>query len=232
MTMLHLRIITPADRTQSVVDVLSGHSGATHVIVLPAAARQPAGDVVLCDVVREAATPVLERLRALGIDGQGGVLASDEMLVRHEEVVREGLERKRVVEAEHDRCRVRFRRPASHQREDATDPAVCSLGVRSVDAEGSVTASDRAGRTGITHREGDRIVAIKGVHKIFRARKVVAYRDPDGRVWPHPDDESGSLQHFQGRVLRSPLEPKPSRWGQLRPSESRTATATANGLSR
>jgi hypothetical protein len=47
--------------------------GITHLIVLPAAARQPPGDVVLCDVVREAASPVLEALRALGIEEAGSI---------------------------------------------------------------------------------------------------------------------------------------------------------------
>ncbi|MGH3661472.1 MAG: DUF389 domain-containing protein, partial [Micromonosporaceae bacterium] len=75
--MLHLRIITPADRAEEVVGALTGNRGVTHVIVLPGAARAPQGDVVLCDVVREAASPVLEQLRALGIDGAGAIAVEE-----------------------------------------------------------------------------------------------------------------------------------------------------------
>ncbi|MGH3736334.1 MAG: DUF389 domain-containing protein [Micromonosporaceae bacterium] len=78
--MLHLRIISPADQSDRVAEALRASPEATHLIVLPGAARQPRGDVVLCDVPREAASPVLERLRELGIDGRGAI-AVDEVSV-------------------------------------------------------------------------------------------------------------------------------------------------------
>ena len=71
--MLHLRLIAPTDRSQAVVDMLSGDAAVTHLIVLPGAAREPAGDVVLCDVVREGANAVLDALRELGIDRAGSI---------------------------------------------------------------------------------------------------------------------------------------------------------------
>jgi uncharacterized hydrophobic protein (TIGR00271 family) len=71
--MLHLRVISPPDRTERVVDLVRGAAAATHVVVLPGAAREPAGDVVLCDVVREGASAVLDGLRKMGIDRSGAI---------------------------------------------------------------------------------------------------------------------------------------------------------------
>ena len=41
--------------------------------MLPGAARDPAGDVVMCDVAREAGDGLLGGLRALGIDQTGSI---------------------------------------------------------------------------------------------------------------------------------------------------------------
>jgi uncharacterized hydrophobic protein (TIGR00271 family) len=71
---LHLRVIAPSDRSSTVVGLLRATPGVTHLIVLPAAAVEPAGDVVLCDVVREAASRLLDDLRALGIDEAGSIV--------------------------------------------------------------------------------------------------------------------------------------------------------------
>jgi uncharacterized hydrophobic protein (TIGR00271 family) len=75
--MLHLRIITPPDRTDRVVDLVRETAAATHIVVLPGAARDPAGDVVLCDVVREGASAVLSALRHLGIEKSGAISVED-----------------------------------------------------------------------------------------------------------------------------------------------------------
>ncbi|RNG04768.1 DUF389 domain-containing protein [Streptomyces botrytidirepellens] len=75
--MLHLRLIVPADRTDDVVRLLEGTVGATHLIVMPGAAREPAGDVVLCDVAREAGDGLLGELRALGLDEHGSIAVDD-----------------------------------------------------------------------------------------------------------------------------------------------------------
>lgn len=71
--MLHLRVIVPADLSQTVVDLLRTDAAVTHIIVLPGAGRVPPGDVVLCDVVREGADEVLVALRELGVDRVGGI---------------------------------------------------------------------------------------------------------------------------------------------------------------
>ncbi|NSC23221.1 DUF389 domain-containing protein [Streptomyces albus subsp. chlorinus] len=71
--MLHLRIITPADRTAQVTALLEETVGATHLVVLDGAARDPAGDVVTCDVAREAGDELLAGLRKLGLAEHGSI---------------------------------------------------------------------------------------------------------------------------------------------------------------
>ncbi|MEW2050373.1 DUF389 domain-containing protein [Streptomyces sp. NPDC005476] len=71
--MLHLRLITPSDRTDDVVRLIERTVGATHVVVVPGAARNPAGDVVMCDVAREAGDELLSELQELGIDRTGSI---------------------------------------------------------------------------------------------------------------------------------------------------------------
>lgn len=71
--MLHLRLITPSDRTDEVVLLVEKTIGTTHLVVLPGAARDPAGDVVMCDVAREAGDELLAGLRELGIDTTGSI---------------------------------------------------------------------------------------------------------------------------------------------------------------
>ncbi|WP_369200756.1 DUF389 domain-containing protein [Streptomyces sp. PU-14G] len=71
--MLHLRIIAPADRTAQVTTLLSETVGTTHLVVLEGAARDPEGDLVLCDVAREAGDELLTRLRATGLDEVGAI---------------------------------------------------------------------------------------------------------------------------------------------------------------
>ncbi|WP_097219296.1 MULTISPECIES: DUF389 domain-containing protein [unclassified Streptomyces] len=71
--MLHLRLITPSDRTDEVVLLIEKTVGTTHLVVLPGAARDPAGDVVMCDVAREAGDELLAGLRKLRIDTTGSI---------------------------------------------------------------------------------------------------------------------------------------------------------------
>lgn len=75
--MLHLRLITPADRTDDVVRLVEGTVGTAHLVVLPGAARNPVGDVVLCDVAREAGDELIGGLRDLGIDQTGSIAVDD-----------------------------------------------------------------------------------------------------------------------------------------------------------
>ena len=71
--MLHLRLISPPDRTDAVCSLLADTIGVTNVIVLAGAAREPPGDVVMCDVAREATDHLVDELIALGIEQDGSI---------------------------------------------------------------------------------------------------------------------------------------------------------------
>lgn len=71
--MLHLRMITPPDRTHAVLRLIEDTVGTTHLVVLTGAALAPAGDLVTCDVAREAGDELLHALRELGIDEDGSI---------------------------------------------------------------------------------------------------------------------------------------------------------------
>jgi len=75
--MLHLRLIAPGDRTDDVVRLIEKTVGTTHLVVLPGAARNPAGDVVMCDVAREAGDELIAGLRHLGLDETGSISVED-----------------------------------------------------------------------------------------------------------------------------------------------------------
>jgi len=71
--MVHLRIVVPQDRSQKVLDLLEAAGTTTNLVLLAGAARQPAGDVVLCDVAREDASVIVEDLRELGVARDGSI---------------------------------------------------------------------------------------------------------------------------------------------------------------
>ncbi|MEU9264262.1 DUF389 domain-containing protein [Streptomyces sp. NPDC048251] len=71
--MLHLRLITPSGSTDDVVALIENTVGTTHLVVVPGAARNPAGDVVMCDVAREAGDELLTGLQRLGLDETGSI---------------------------------------------------------------------------------------------------------------------------------------------------------------
>ncbi|GHC70147.1 DUF389 domain-containing protein [Streptomyces flavofungini] len=71
--MLHLRLITPADKTDDVVRLIERTPGTAHLAVVAGAARNPAGDIVMCDVAREAGDELIDSLRGLEIDKYGSI---------------------------------------------------------------------------------------------------------------------------------------------------------------
>ncbi|MGW0999322.1 DUF389 domain-containing protein [Streptomyces sp. NPDC002520] len=75
--MLHLRLITPAEKTDEVVRLIEDTIGTAHLVVLPTAARNPVGDLVLCDVAREAGDELIGGLRRLGLDETGSIAVED-----------------------------------------------------------------------------------------------------------------------------------------------------------
>jgi uncharacterized hydrophobic protein (TIGR00271 family) len=66
---LHLRLISPPERTEEATAVLEDCPGVTNIIVLAGAGREPKGDVILCDAARESANEVIGRLGWLKDEG-------------------------------------------------------------------------------------------------------------------------------------------------------------------
>ncbi|MEV0260841.1 DUF389 domain-containing protein [Streptomyces sp. NPDC050617] len=75
--MLHLRMMIPAHRTAEVVRIVERTVGTAHLAVLAGAARSPEGDVVLCDIAREAADGLLQELRSIGIPECGSIAVEE-----------------------------------------------------------------------------------------------------------------------------------------------------------
>ncbi|GHE39803.1 hypothetical protein GCM10017673_47690 [Streptosporangium violaceochromogenes] len=73
--MLHLRVISPVERTEDVLGLLEAAVGVTNLVVLHGVARSPKGDLVEFDVAREAANPVIDRLQHLGLHTEGSIAA-------------------------------------------------------------------------------------------------------------------------------------------------------------
>ena len=74
---MHLRLIVPRDRTERVTTRLAEDPRTTNLIVLHDAAIRPSGDLVQCEVTREATSDVLGWLRAQGIFDDGSITLSD-----------------------------------------------------------------------------------------------------------------------------------------------------------
>lgn len=75
--MLSLRLIVPTGSTDAVSRHLDEDPRTTNVLVIRGAAVRPAGDLVQCEVTREAASEVLGWLRARGIYDDGSVVVTD-----------------------------------------------------------------------------------------------------------------------------------------------------------
>ena len=75
--MMSLRLIVPADRTAVVVQYLDADERTTNVVALPGGGVRPAGDLVQCEVTREAVSDVLGWLRGQGIYDDGSVILSE-----------------------------------------------------------------------------------------------------------------------------------------------------------
>ncbi len=71
--MIHLRIIAPEREAHDALELLCEADSVLNVVHLHGASRKPAGDVILCDVAREAASVVIEDLKELGIARSGSI---------------------------------------------------------------------------------------------------------------------------------------------------------------
>jgi hypothetical protein len=73
MSLLHVRVISPAHFGQEVEAILSRQPGATNIVALPGVARDPSGDLFQADLARECVQQVVSELRELGIDRDGSI---------------------------------------------------------------------------------------------------------------------------------------------------------------
>jgi len=78
--MMHLRLISPPDLTDGVVRQLEDDPGTANLVLHRGAALSPAGDVIICDVVRESASELVEELERSGL-AERGAIALDEVAV-------------------------------------------------------------------------------------------------------------------------------------------------------
>lgn len=71
--MVHLRLVVPPELSKKVTGLLETTPSACNLVYLPGAARQPSGDVVLCDVAREDASVLIGDLKELGVARDGSI---------------------------------------------------------------------------------------------------------------------------------------------------------------
>jgi uncharacterized hydrophobic protein (TIGR00271 family) len=74
---LHLRLIVPSDMTDHIVNELAARPGVVHIVRGSGATARPEGDVVDCDVVREAANDLVEWLQDRGVHRRGAISILD-----------------------------------------------------------------------------------------------------------------------------------------------------------
>jgi uncharacterized hydrophobic protein (TIGR00271 family) len=74
---LHLQLRVPDGLTDEVVRLLTSDETVTNIGVLPAAYAEPPGTMVIADIAREAANPVVAALRALELDRSGSIMLSE-----------------------------------------------------------------------------------------------------------------------------------------------------------
>jgi len=72
--MIHLRVVSPPDVTDTLMPVLSAEPAVMNLTVLPGAVTNPDGDAVQFDVLHGAANEVIGRLRDLGLDQRGSIV--------------------------------------------------------------------------------------------------------------------------------------------------------------
>ena len=75
--MLHVRVVSPAELTGSLLTRLAAHSGVRNLVLLRETAQLPDGDAIQFDLLNASANPVLHDLRSLGLDQRGSVTVGE-----------------------------------------------------------------------------------------------------------------------------------------------------------
>ncbi|GAA4730318.1 DUF389 domain-containing protein [Nocardioides endophyticus] len=73
---VHFRLTSPPTLTKQVVHLLRDFDWVTNVTLQEGVVLQPVGDLVECDVAREKAGVLLNRLNGLGLDRAGGIVVT------------------------------------------------------------------------------------------------------------------------------------------------------------
>lgn len=71
--MIHLRIVARNGKTEPALALLERSRSVCNVVLLPAVARDPGGDLILADVAREDASIVVSDLEELGLGRDGSI---------------------------------------------------------------------------------------------------------------------------------------------------------------
>ncbi len=79
--MLQVRVTAPSAVCDQVVDAVRSDETVANVAVVRGAVADGAGDLIMFDVARESANPIIERLRALGVVDVGSISLSDTSVV-------------------------------------------------------------------------------------------------------------------------------------------------------
>ena len=72
--MIHLRVVSPPDLTETLMPMLHSEPAVMNVTVLLGAVSHPDGDAVQFDVLHGAANEVIGQLRDLGLDQRGSIV--------------------------------------------------------------------------------------------------------------------------------------------------------------
>lgn len=73
---IQLRLIVPGERAEVVFEGLVARPGVAHLMALPTRATVPAGELLVCDVAREAANEVIEWLQELDVHRDGAIVVT------------------------------------------------------------------------------------------------------------------------------------------------------------
>ena len=73
VAVLKLRILSPTNLTDDVVQVLENEPCVSGLVLIKGAAIRPIGDVIVADLPREAVNDVIDQLRALGVHRDGTI---------------------------------------------------------------------------------------------------------------------------------------------------------------
>ena len=74
--LLHLRLTVPSDLSDDVVELLRHDDRSANLTLSRGASLSPVGDLVECDVARELAGEIIDRLKLLGLHESGGIVVT------------------------------------------------------------------------------------------------------------------------------------------------------------